>query len=158
MFVFGVLGKNKNEVKTVTRTIGKSLFLAKAEVQDTFWHENGKYIGMVKTDKEPIISRQNEEFDTLVILDNTDTKYMGRHLKNNAVLLFNSKAKPSVSFKDKKVKTMFLDASSLSVSLKCDSCLLMLGASTKLYSKLSLKSVKDVIQSNIIEEGFKMVK
>lgn len=149
MITFYVYGK---EADFVRKALGHACFLSGFEVQDFFVD-----IGYVKVDKKPILSREITEPDFLLVLDRDMKDFK---IKDSLIAVMNSPNK--VAFK-KKVKCHYVDADKIANELKAKQSIIMLGAITKIFDKISLRNMKEAIigegeEPLSLEEGYKAVR
>ena len=170
MFTFSIHGLGGQGVESCTKILGTSGFLSKMEVQDLIVNpiENrGNVVsGYVKMSKDEIISKEiPEEFDFTLVLDpKISLTEIIKQCKNNSIMIINSPNKITVK---KGVKPYNIDAVKIILEKNIsETAMPMLGAFTKIYPKISIKTIKDVAKSfglkeneiSAIDLGFKEVK
>ncbi|HLC67725.1 MAG TPA: 2-oxoacid:acceptor oxidoreductase family protein [archaeon] len=169
MITFGFYGRSGQGVGRAVNLLAKACFASGLNVQSfTSVPSNRRgspVVGLVKTDKAPILSRQLEEPDYYVVLD---AKMMPK-IKENSVLILNAPSKPiSDALKKKKVKVYSVDATGIALTMLKANVpnTAMLGAITKLFNKISMKSIRESLElgdmarenTNALEEGYRNVK
>ena len=165
MFVFKIV--DKQDVRPAIRILGKAVFMSGFNVQVFNIDDSNEYSykcssGLVKADKNPVFSRQVEMADIVLSYDVNSAK----DLKDGGILILNSADRiNTTSLKKKKIKVFYVDADGLSIDLKVPESVIMLGAFVKVFDKVSLKKMKDIIEMelkkeyvNAIDVGYKSVK
>ena len=149
-------GFHSRGVATACRIIAEACAESNMHVQAMV--VNGAYkSAFVKFDKQ-LIDKTFDEPDFIVFLDNIELK--NKLLKENSVIIYNSKDRiDNAAYKKKKIKSHFVDA--FSVSQKPN--IVMLGALTKLCSKISASSIKTALKNHKMsvedfDEGYRGVK
>lgn len=168
MFVFKIIGKGDQGVRSSIRVLGKSLFMSGFYVQAFSLDGDNEYSysyssGFVKADKDQVLSRQLEAPDMVLLYDNIDG---AKDVKDGGCVILNACDKLNVSaLKKRKVKVFCVDARGISTELKVPESVVMLGALIKVFGKVSLKKLKTVIEeemgkdySNAVDSGYKSVK
>jgi Pyruvate/2-oxoacid:ferredoxin oxidoreductase gamma subunit len=120
--------------------------------------------GLVKIDKDQILSKQIEPADISVVFDPTLAMKDVVDMSNDSGVIFiNTSQKPNTTgMKKKKIKTFTIDASSVLEGASME--MVMLGAITKNLTKISIKSIKSAAEPdvkgpiNAVDEGLKNVK
>jgi 2-oxoacid:acceptor oxidoreductase gamma subunit (pyruvate/2-ketoisovalerate family) len=171
MFV-EIFGHGGQGVDTARKILGKAALLSGLYVQDfivTGLERRPTFVyGFVKFDKNPILSKQVEEPDMMIILSKellNETK----RIKDGGMVIVNSVEKVNMPVKDKKVKAFYVDANGIVVGLSKKSIpnLAMLGAFTKNFDKITMKNMKEAMTEElgdakenaiIFDEGYKNVK
>src|SRR3989344_6365136 len=144
MITFGFYGRSGQGVGKAVNLLAKACFASGLYVQSFSSvpqnRRGSPVMGLVKTSTEPIMSRQLEEPDYYVVLD---AQLMPKTFRENSVLILNAPQKPaSEALKKRKVKVYSLDATGIALMvLKANvPNTAMLGAVTKLFNKVSMKS------------------
>ncbi|MEM7819816.1 MAG: 2-oxoacid:acceptor oxidoreductase family protein [Candidatus Aenigmatarchaeota archaeon] len=171
--VIKIYGHGGQGIDTTRKIIGKAMLLSGFYAQDFIIsgleRRPDKVYGFVKFDKKPILSKQIERPDIVLVFD-SDMINEAKEIKENGIALFNITEKINLSYmKEKKVKTFSIDANSIVFGLtkKPIPNIAMLGAFTKIFDKISIKNMKFAIQEElgdarenliIFDEGYKNVK
>jgi pyruvate ferredoxin oxidoreductase gamma subunit len=175
MFVFRVDGRSGQGVESATRIIGRAGFLAGFKTQDFFLaglERRGSHVtGIVKMDKYPILSRQTEPPDFLMVMDMTlEVDDIIRCIKDGGVALFNTKERPNMAYlKKHKIKHYHVDATNIALATmnRAIPNTVMVGALAKIFGRISLKNMKrgteaeiglDELNKKAIDEGYRGVK
>lgn len=171
MLTFGFYGLSGQGVETAVRLFSKACFLSGLYVQSFTMVGRTNYgwpvKGYVKVDNTPILSKQIEDPDFYLIMDQSFTDV--KTLKEGSTVIFNSPAKvASDQLKKRKIKTYSVDATEIALQqLKANvPNTAMLGAVAKLYSKVSMKNLKTAMDAdnlpkanmNAVEDGYRNVK
>jgi 2-oxoacid:acceptor oxidoreductase gamma subunit (pyruvate/2-ketoisovalerate family) len=171
MFV-KIYGHGGQGVDTARKILGKAALLSGFYVQDlivTGLERRPTFVyGFVKFDKKPIISKELEEPDAVLILSK-ELLNEAKSIKDSGFVITNSAEKVSIPVKDKKVKMFYIDANGIVVGLSKKSIpnVAMLGAFTKVFDNVTMKSMKTALQEvlgdakenfTIFDEGYKNVK
>lgn len=169
-FVFGFYGRSGQGVETAVKALSKACFLSGFYVQSFSFIGRGRRVfpvnGFVKVDKALIESKQVEEPDFYVVMDPT-LGLDAKQVKERSVVIFNSPEKLVFpQLKKRKVKAYFVDATSIALSrLRSNTPnTAMLGALTKIFTKVSMKNMKVALEplprENIaaFDEGYKTVR
>ncbi len=123
--------------------------------------------GYIKFDKLPIVSRQEEFSDYLILEDRTaDIRLAIRAAKEKSVILINAKEKPKLSeIKKRKLRLISIDAESVAQSTgkPVSKDAIMLGALVKFCDKLTSRAGKLALGEGkdsqmVFEEGFRLAK
>ncbi len=165
-------GRGGQGVDSATRILGRASFLSKFTVQDFTVSEIERrgfpVLGNVKMDKNEIISRQVEPADFLLVFDKTlNIGDILKLAKESFVIIFNSSDKVNFSSK-KKSKAYRVNATDIAMNTlkKPYPNIVMLGALLKVFPGISLKCMKNALDSEPIdkenmlalEEGMKNIK
>lgn len=171
MFV-KIYGHGGQGVDTARKMLGKATMLSGFYVQDfivsgierrpTFVY------GFVKFDKNPIVSKEIEEPDVVIIMSK-ELINEAKNIKDGGTIIVNSADKVSVQIKDRKVKVFCVDANSAVTSLSKKSMpnVVMLGAFAKNFDKITMKNMKTAMTEELgeskdnftlFDEGYKNVK
>ncbi len=102
------------DIENITRVLAKACFLSGFSVQS--FSLPGR--GYVKFDKKPVVSRQEEFPDFLLVMDSTRSIQDAlRHAKEKSVVIVNAKERPkSPMIRKRKLKVYNLDATQLSLN------------------------------------------
>jgi 2-oxoacid:acceptor oxidoreductase gamma subunit (pyruvate/2-ketoisovalerate family) len=172
MIAVSIHGRSGQGVETAVSALSKAVFSSGFYVQSVFFpaqERRGSHVwGLVKIDKNPVLSKQIEQPDMALIFScNLDVKAIASGVKERGFIIFNSPEKiVTTAMKRNRVKSYFVNAAAigLSVANKPMPNMAMLGAFVKCFGKISLKSVKSSVeylgkeQTVAVEEGFKAVK
>jgi pyruvate ferredoxin oxidoreductase gamma subunit len=176
MFVFRIDGRVGQGVYSAARILGRAGFLSGFKVQDFIIGDANKrglhVTGFVKLDKGPILSRQLEMSDFLIVMDKTlDINNIIKNAKDGSVVILNSNDKIKLaSLKKRGIKNYHVDATAIALGRikKAYPNTAMLGALIKSFSKLSLKSMKKAVEIELdsmqeenkalVEEGYRNVR
>jgi len=172
MITVSLHGRSGQGVESAVNILAHSLFVSGLNVQSMFFpaqERRGSYVyGLVKADKNPILSRQIESQDITLIFDTTlDVKEIISNVKERGVAIFNSVERINYSaLKKKRIKSYMLDATGISIGLGSKTLpnLPMLGALAKTFNKVSMKTIKSMSETiskdshALVEEGYKAVK
>ncbi len=172
MITVSIHGRGGQGVSTAISVLSKTAFSSGFYVQSIFFpaqERRGSHVwGIVKMDKNPIISKQMENPDiALVFTTNIDIKAIADTVREKGIIIFNASEKiifPAV--KKKKLKTYFVDATGIAMRSinKPIPNMAMLGAFAKYFNKISLKGIKSAAshmeKENAVglDEGFNTVK
>ena len=149
------------------KVLSRAAFISGFYVQSFSFSENGSGTGLVKTDKLPILSKEVEPSDFILILDTTKINEIIKNCKDSSVAIINSAKKiKTAMMKKKRIKSYHIDAKEISLShFKKDvSVIPMLGALAKVFNKISLKNMKTALEleygkgNAVLEEGYKSVR
>ncbi|MFH0832188.1 MAG: hypothetical protein V1900_00500 [Candidatus Aenigmatarchaeota archaeon] len=150
MITFYIYGEGADLAR---RILGRACSLSGFEVQDLY-----ASIGYVKIDKGPLLSKDIPEPDIILAPD----KKASIKTKDPSIVIVNSVQK--IAYK-KGVKCHYLDADKIANTTNADLSIVMLGALTKVFSKLSLKNMREAIRVECgedkitgLEEGFRAVR
>ncbi len=162
MITFGISGRADQGVDQATKLLGRCLFLSKFSVQEFVKKDGIHELGVVKSDKSPIISKQVPNYDILLMIDVSDSAVL-KSLNDSGSVIFNSAKKiDNASLKKRKIKSYHIDTS----NIKKNVSIVMIGALAKI-GKLSLVKVKKAAEEEFdtnrdmfaaLEEGYKNVK
>jgi 2-oxoacid:acceptor oxidoreductase gamma subunit (pyruvate/2-ketoisovalerate family) len=168
--IFGFYGRSGQGVEKAVRLFAKACFMSGLYVQSFTFRSHDRrgspVTGYVKTDKEAILSKSVENPDFYIVFDSAmmDPK----SLKDNSTLILNVPQKPiSEALRKKKVKIYSVDATSIALLTKTGAPnTAMIGALTKLFSKVSMKSIRTAMDEehlarenvNALEEGYRNVR
>ncbi len=171
MFVISVYGRAGQGVESAVAMLAESISATQASVQALFFPSQERsgppVFGQVKTDKGPMLSKQVEDYDMALVFDKgLDVKNILTHGKERASVIVNSAEKVVTPLaKKKKMKTYFLDASSIALRATAMPMpnIAMLGALVKLYPRLPLKNMRTLVEQSkeqlaALEEGYKTVR
>ncbi|MBI4170838.1 MAG: 2-oxoacid:acceptor oxidoreductase family protein [Candidatus Aenigmarchaeota archaeon] len=122
--------------------------------------------GYVKLDKKPLLSKQEEFPDFLLLMDSQNIQEALKHAKEKSVVILNTPEKPkSPAIKKRKLKVYSLNATALALSVirKPEPGVIMLGALVKHCDKITAKSAKLAVGERkelhlALDEGFRNVK
>ena len=148
----------------MAKLVAKTCFLSGFFVQ-SFCLDSASY---VKFDKTPLLSRQIEFPDILVVTTDSaeDAKDAMKHSKEKSIIILNSKEKPKFpEIKKRRLHVYNVNANEISQNIlrKQMPHLPLLGALAKSYDKITLRAAKQAAgenkdNSSAIEEGFKNTK
>lgn len=175
MFVFRVDGRGGQGTETATRIISRAGFLAGLKTQDFFLagleRRCSHVTGMVKMDKYPILSRQEEPADFLLVMDmNLEINDLIKSVKDGGVALFNTSERVDMNYlKKHKIKGYHVDATNIALATinKDIPNTVMVGALAKIFGMITLKNMKkgteielglDEANKKAIDEGYRGVK
>ena len=158
-------GRAEQGVETATRRLGDAAFRAKNQTQD-FVVKGMETVGFpvrgtVKVAKSPIVSKQEEQGDFVVLCD-MQLKDAAKYCKDRATIIYNSIDK--MKFKDE-LKQFHVPATQIYLDRGRTGtvALIMLGAFAKVFGKIPLKYFKAVLDEHgenygAFEEGAHNVK
>jgi len=171
---FVLYGRGGHGVETAARILGNALFASGQQVQDfviSGMELRGFPVsGYVKAEKTAILSKDTPKADFLLIFDLTlPYDRLLKECNEKAMVIFNSKDHIKNPFlKKQSLKTYFVNANEISYNYLRTVMpnTAMLGALTKLYNKITMKSLKNSIQQlsmqhenlQAFEHGFRSVK
>ncbi|MCX6815551.1 MAG: 2-oxoacid:acceptor oxidoreductase family protein [Candidatus Aenigmarchaeota archaeon] len=172
MIIISVHGRAGQGVESAINVIANSLLSANLNVQTLYFpsdEKRGSHVyGIIKSDKNPIQSRQIEQSDIMLIFDTTlHVKELLAGTKEKSIVIFNSKDKQVYSeIKKKRIKSYALDATGISIAAGAKTMpnIPMLGALAKNFNTVNMKSMKVGVEAFakdgglLIEEGYKNVK
>ena len=145
------------------KILSRAAFLAGFQVQSFSLAETG----IVKADKNPILSKQPEPGDLTLVLDTGKLGEIVKNCNDSSVIIINADKKMKTALmKKKRIKSYHLGAKEIALNhFKNDlSVIPMLGALSKVFSKISLKNMKAALEleygkgSTSLEEGYKSVR
>ncbi len=173
MHVFRLHGRGGQGIDAARRVLGRASFLSGLYVQDFTLHplewRTQPTAAYVKVSKDAITSRDAPQPDYVLILDNTLAGSALAGVKDTTIAIFNRTEKLPQSIK-KRVKSYYLPATDIALThLKAAyPNTAMLGALCKVFSKISLRSIKRAVEIELkemlpenaaaIDEGFRTVK
>ncbi|MBI2172967.1 MAG: 2-oxoacid:acceptor oxidoreductase family protein [Candidatus Aenigmarchaeota archaeon] len=156
MTTFKIYGRGADRVDRTRRVLGRACFLSGMDVVDFIFRSpepNGYNIAYVKADKT-VTSRSPEQCDYLLLMDEKVSARAFDGLKDGSVVI----AKEKVQVKSVRAKSHAVGSSDgMSV----------LGGLTKLFSRVSIKSMKSAIEEELgddkalqaaFEAGYREVK
>lgn len=168
--VFGFYGRSGQGVETAVKLFSKACFSSGFNVQSLCFTGRSRRVfpvrGYVKIDKDPIMSKQVEEpdfylfFDPMLVAES-------KTLKEKSTAIFNSSEKiVSTQLKKRRVHARFVNATEIALlHLKSNTPnTAMLGALVKVFPKISMKSIKTVMEGMprenmaAFDEGYKGVR
>ena len=157
-------GRPEHGVDMATRILADAAFHAKHITQDFVVRSletTGSVIGTVKITKQPIVSRQFEQGDIVLLFDARMKEVTKRC--NNGTLIYNSTEKEK--FKSDKIKVFHVPATQIILDIGRSATLVpvMLGAFSKLFGKIPMKYFKIALEAyggnyTAFEEGARQVK
>jgi Pyruvate/2-oxoacid:ferredoxin oxidoreductase gamma subunit len=119
--------------------------------------------GLVKIDKNDILSKQLEPSDIAIVFDPAYAKEPVDASKDGGVIFINTSQKPNItSMKKRSIKTFSIDATAVLEGASTE--MVMLGALAKSLTKISMKAIKSAAGPNVkgplnaVDEGYKNVK
>ncbi len=161
MHVFRLHGRRGQGVDAARKILGRAAFLSGFYVQDFILRSIGpRQVAYVKIDKNTILSRDTPEPDFVLSLDASPESVS--NVKDGTIAIFNAQ-KPV----KKKVRCYYVPATDIALEYKIPyPNTAMLGALCKLFTKLSLRSIKSAAEIELrkhenmpaIDEGFRGVK
>ncbi len=149
------------EPESLTKMIAKACYFSGLFVQSFCLPRKG----YVKLDKKPILSKQEEFPDFLLLLDSQNFQEALKHAKEKSVVILNAEKPKSPVIKKRKLKVYSLNATSLALNVvrKPEPSAVMLGALVKHCDKITVKSAKLAVGDRkelhlALDEGFRNVK
>lgn len=153
MLSFTVYGRGGQGVTSATRLLSQAAFLSGFTVQSyapfTLEMRGAPALGYVKLDKAPIVSRQAEPPDYLLVLDRSLPLTLLKEAGNKAVVIFNAAEKTAAVAGKRKFKSYHVDAGRIALETlkKPIPNTAMLGGLLKLFPKISLKSMRTALEA-----------
>lgn len=162
--VFQICGNN---IDSATRIISRAAALSGYFIQSY----SGKNNSFIKIDKKPIVSKQAEVPDYVIIIDsNADIKALAANMKEKSNIIINSAEKVKNTWlQKKKIKAFSVDIETL-MKIKSDRnamSIIIAGAVAKVIAEISAKNMKLAMEAElpenktaaaIFEEAYKCVK
>jgi Pyruvate/2-oxoacid:ferredoxin oxidoreductase gamma subunit len=158
-----VIKVDGGDVESLTKLAAKTCFFSGFNVQSFSF----KSTGYIKFDKKPVMSRQEEFSDYLLIADRlADIKSSLRSAKEKSVVVLNAREKPKFpEIKKRKLRVYFIDAESVAqnIAKPLATEAIMLGALVKFCDKITSRAGRSAIGENkelhnVFEEGFRTAK
>jgi Pyruvate/2-oxoacid:ferredoxin oxidoreductase gamma subunit len=170
MIVISIHGRKGQGVENAVKTLAKAAHISGLHAQSLFFQssKSSKEWGIVKMDKNFILSKQREQSDISLIFEpRNDIKSVIANVKAKGIVIFNSAEKIVIpALKKARIKPYSVDATSIGISRmnKPLADMAMLGALAKCFNKITLKSLKsasaDIYKDagSSIDEGYKSVR
>jgi Pyruvate/2-oxoacid:ferredoxin oxidoreductase gamma subunit len=149
------------ENETATHLIAKTCFLSGFYVQSFSLPR----AGYVKFDKNPVVSRQEEFSDFLIVIEDPTPEHCLKFAREKSVVIINAKEKPKLpAAKKRRLKVCSIDASGIPARERSKVlAAALLGALIKNCNKITTKAARHAIGDDremflALDEGFRNVK